>query len=792
MKKKSKSNRTLYFQERTPEKRETFSETAERFLFLLPLYLGMFLSLIHGLGLMEGTWLGAVWGAVFLLLFNLPFRGRRWAGRVLAASALLLAVLLLSGFYYAEQGLLLLVNQVLTKAAGFLEAFPSLYETQAAGGEALVCLILLLSFAGSLLALLIGTGVRRRGAAVLTVFLALLLLGTGAAGGRTGDCLLLAGGLLLFGMQQFWTGSRRGATPGGEKKRARLQSGAIFLVFFALAAVLAGSFSGISREENLLARAGDRILEGVQRLRFEKAPVDSLPEGKLVGLGERRAEKETALEVLMETPQSLYLRGFVGSRYTGKGWEELEPERYLKEQALFYWLHEKGFYGMQQLGLLHSLLEGEARKSKVTVQNVHADSRYFYLPYEWNGPVREIGKSRTLGDVNARTKGVFGQRVYQFHTDDNQVRQYPALAAGFYQRKAEAGLEEYTQAESYYNAFVYETYLEISTDAETVLQAQLGRQRAGRESRCSYEEANTIVMGYLDEHLTYEEETAVYTGETDFLKWLLESQARGYDVHYAAAAAVMYRFLGIPARYVEGYLLTPDLVSGAGSNEKIQVTGEEAHAWVEIYQDGVGWIPMEVTPNYRDVMERPEYALAPEKGSAQEESGSSQGSAEQIQEETEPRKKETNSRKEFSVRNVLVWSFLAAAVLLLLLLAGYLARGRRRVRLRQKSFQDEDARRAVGSLYAYMLLLLRYEKIPCPGGSHASFLPGIKERYGEAAAARHESVLAVVQECLYSLHPIRPEQRVQVETCQRELLADILKGKKFWGRFLMKWKDFLY
>lgn len=150
-------------------------------------------------------------------------------------------------------------------------------------------------------------------------------------------------------------------------------------------------------------------------------------------------------------------------------------------------------------------------------------------------------------------------------------------------------------------------------------------------SHISYEEANTRITGYLNENITYTEEidpkntdasgedqkTDAKTGNfvTDFLM----TEKKGYSVHYASAAVLMYRCFGIPARYVEGYLVTPEMAENAQDDGTIYVTGKEAHAWVEIYQDGIGWIPMEVTPPYLDKMERPDFETVSWQGAQNQE-----------------------------------------------------------------------------------------------------------------------------------------------------------------------------
>ena len=64
----------------------------------------------------------------------------------------------------------------------------------------------------------------------------------------------------------------------------------------------------------------------------------------------------------------------------------------------------------------------------------------------------------------------------------------------------------------------------------------------------------------------------------------------GYCQHFAGAMAAMLRFLGIPARVAVGF------TSGRQDDGTWVVTDHEAHAWVEVWFAGVGWIPFDPTP----------------------------------------------------------------------------------------------------------------------------------------------------------------------------------------------------
>ncbi|WP_369254314.1 transglutaminase family protein [Geodermatophilus amargosae] len=72
----------------------------------------------------------------------------------------------------------------------------------------------------------------------------------------------------------------------------------------------------------------------------------------------------------------------------------------------------------------------------------------------------------------------------------------------------------------------------------------------------------------------------------DFLRF-----KQGYCEQYAGAMAAMVRAAGIPARVALGY--TPGRVQPGGGR---MVTSDDAHAWVEVYFDDLGWIPFDPTP----------------------------------------------------------------------------------------------------------------------------------------------------------------------------------------------------
>lgn len=68
-------------------------------------------------------------------------------------------------------------------------------------------------------------------------------------------------------------------------------------------------------------------------------------------------------------------------------------------------------------------------------------------------------------------------------------------------------------------------------------------------------------------------------------------QRIGYCEQFAATFAAMARAIGLPSRVAVGYTAGLDTPDGRRS-----VLGRHAHAWPEVWFDGVGWVPFEPTP----------------------------------------------------------------------------------------------------------------------------------------------------------------------------------------------------
>src|SRR3712207_6550111 len=111
------------------------------------------------------------------------------------------------------------------------------------------------------------------------------------------------------------------------------------------------------------------------------------------------------------------------------------------------------------------------------------------------------------------------------------------------------------------------------------------------DAQTPYERVQAVYGHFTDPANGYEYSLTTEPGTTgddlaDFLRL-----RQGYCEQYAGAMAALVRAAGVPARVVLGY--TPGTAQPDGSR---LVTSDDAHAWVEVYFDDLGWIPYDPTP----------------------------------------------------------------------------------------------------------------------------------------------------------------------------------------------------
>lgn len=431
----------------------------------------------------------------------------------------------------------------------------------------------------------------------LHIFLLLIgVIGTGVGIFLSDIGLLLwAFGILLsLSLRYTEKNSSRGQTEG---KYSFIAIGQCVII---IAIVLLVSIAFIGSDTS---DAGEGLTALVHKIQYDSSTV-SMPNGRLKKLPALKRSNAKALEVRSETTlpvERIYFRGMVGETYDGRSWSGLDKKELASDYALFYWLHEEGFYAQTSAANALNRLadEGKAElvRHRLSISNISACKKYLYLPYQAeNGAYLD---STLIGDVMVFSKKHIPKWA---ESPDVNVSCCTSELSGIALRNEIAANQEteavsrFLSCEQSYSAFVRDNYLDITPEVRTSLAELFGE----------FPEAMTLpqitgrILDALDENFTYNEAVNTNCGESDFIAYVLELSKSGYSVHYASCAAMMLRYFGVPARYVEGYMLNADEAASYRAGETFFITENNAHAWAEYYLDGVGWLPFDVTPGYID------------------------------------------------------------------------------------------------------------------------------------------------------------------------------------------------
>jgi len=98
-------------------------------------------------------------------------------------------------------------------------------------------------------------------------------------------------------------------------------------------------------------------------------------------------------------------------------------------------------------------------------------------------------------------------------------------------------------------------------------------------------------VSYLQHEYHYTLKVGSFHSSQPVAEFLFEKK-KGYCQYFASAAAVLLRQEGVPTRYVSGFHLTESNRSG----DHYVVREMDAHAWIESYIPGEGWVQADPTP----------------------------------------------------------------------------------------------------------------------------------------------------------------------------------------------------
>jgi transglutaminase-like putative cysteine protease len=97
------------------------------------------------------------------------------------------------------------------------------------------------------------------------------------------------------------------------------------------------------------------------------------------------------------------------------------------------------------------------------------------------------------------------------------------------------------------------------------------------------------IGAYLEDNYKYSEKVPQHRYP---IEAFLFQDKKGYCQHFAGAAALMLRMFGIPVRVASGF--APGTLDS--KTKEYVVTDLDAHSWIEVWFQGIGWVPFDPTP----------------------------------------------------------------------------------------------------------------------------------------------------------------------------------------------------
>ena len=320
----------------------------------------------------------------------------------------------------------------------------------------------------------------------------------------------------------------------------------------------------------------------------------------------------------------IYLKGAVREVYMGDSWENTRGEQIaLHDRSQLNSFNEDLIElseGMKVISGRFNVLDDISKKISIDITYENLKSKTIFIPSKVDNLTFEKEHLNLAIDAYGMIsnedflgkKFKYTAELYDINKKDQGIEVFLRNS----RRGLYSGYEEviFKNSKKYKSGALSRSDIEKLTEMSDSAYArylQLPKELPERVSKLAgeitssadndYDRAKAI-ESYLSKNYKYTLEPGNIPQNRDFVDYFLFDSKQGYCTYYASAMTVIVRSIGIPARYVEGYKLPSKPVS----ENSYEVTNKEAHAWVEVYFEGFGWIPFEPTSpfaqNFNDVI----------------------------------------------------------------------------------------------------------------------------------------------------------------------------------------------
>lgn len=325
-------------------------------------------------------------------------------------------------------------------------------------------------------------------------------------------------------------------------------------------------------------------------------------------------DKEEALRITCErAPEEIiYLKGFIGTEYTGSKWNE-RTEGEL-ENAIQNWkVEDNSVIYIQNLPFLRMMYAGQelaksseemaSMPNQITVERLNANVEYTYVPYQ-----SFLNDYYVIGGGDCSVEGqTLQDDIYAWYS----TKAYQKVMKKWTETGQKSVLDD---IETAYGSYVQEEDTKVDKEALSELWELCKDKKELWDKRFSgelndeqyqvlqeekYADIKSFIVSNLWQQCTFTTEVWKLPEGENFVSYFWNEKKRGDSTAFASTAVMMYRMFDIPARYVVGYAAPPNIFFTTSTMECSAILqNDNAHAWVEIYLPDLGWTPVETTPGF--------------------------------------------------------------------------------------------------------------------------------------------------------------------------------------------------
>lgn len=277
-------------------------------------------------------------------------------------------------------------------------------------------------------------------------------------------------------------------------------------------------------------------------------------------------DNNEAFKVKSDKPY--YLRGTARDYYDGSSWKISEDtfkrlDKYKEE--------------LQPKSNSFFSIRGEGNKNSISIIPTNISTSTLFVPMntyniKWNNRIyfnrdkNFITGNNALEEYNIQ----FYDDNYKYSVVSNNIKE----KEDFFKNMLNF---EYKRTKSLYpsKAYQYENYLQLP---ENIPKRVYDLTKDITKDAPTLGEKVFKIYEYLNKNYEYSLDVGNIPAGEDFVDHFLFNEKKGYCTYFATSATIMFRIIGIPARYVEGFNM------GYNKDDKGRyvVYNRSAHAWTEI------------------------------------------------------------------------------------------------------------------------------------------------------------------------------------------------------------------